>query len=100
MAKIKEHYFGNMSQYEIDSYLYDRHLRDAEYEDWYNGEGYVAFVNGELEDTKLKYSTSDVESAIMYGVSAVQVTAEEVGSDVYGKLLHEKVFEYLNTNKE
>lgn len=100
MAKVKEHYLGNMTQYEIDTYLYNKNLRDAEYEDWYNGEGYVAFVNEELESTKLKYSTSDVESAIMYGVSAVQVTAEEVGSDVYGKLLHEKVFEYLNTNKE
>ena len=100
MAKVKEHYLGDMSQHEVESQLYNRHLRDAEYEEWYNGLGYVAFVNEELESTKLKYSTSDVESAIMYGVSAVQVTAEEVGSDVYGKLLHEKVFEYLNTNKE
>lgn len=96
MAKVKEHYLGDMSQYEIDAYLYNKNLRDAEYEEWSNGEGYVAFVNEELESTKLKYSISDVSSAIKYGVSAVQVTAEEVGSDVYGKLLHEKVFEYLN----
>ena len=99
MAKVKEHYLGNMSQYEIESYLYNKHLRDAEYEEWYNGEGYVSFVNEELEDTKLIYSTSDVTNALSYGVSAVQITAEEVGSDVYGKLLHEKIFEYLNQIK-
>ena len=99
MAKVKEHYLGNMSQYEIESYLYNKHLRDAEYDEWYNGEGYVSFVNEELEDTKLIYSTSDVANALSYGVSAVQVTAEEVGSDVYGKLLHGKVFEYLNQIK-
>ena len=95
MAKVKEHYLGNMSQYEIDSYLYNKHLRDAEYDEWSNGEGYVAFVNEELEDTKIKYSDSDITNAVKYGVSAVQVTTEEVGSDVYGKLLQEKVFEYL-----
>jgi len=40
MAKVKEHYLGNMTQYEVDAYLYNKNLRDAEYQDWYNGEGY------------------------------------------------------------
>ena len=96
MAKVKEHYLGNMSQHEIDVYLYNKQFRDVEYEEWFNGEGYVSFVNDELEDTKLIYSMYDVTQALKYGLSAVQVTSEEVGSDVYGKLLHEKVFEYLN----
>jgi len=96
MAKVKEHYLGNMTQYEVDAYLYNKNLRDAEYQDWYNGEGYVAFVNGELESTKLKYSTSDVNEAICYAFSSVQVTQSEVGSDVYGKLIHGSIFEYLN----
>lgn len=96
MAKVKEHFLGNMSQHEIDVYLYNKNFRDMEYEEWLDGEGYVAFVNEELEDTKLIYSTSDVTNSLKYALSAVQVTSEEVGSDVYGKLLHEKVFEYLN----
>ena len=96
MAKVKEHFLGNMSQHEIDTYLYNKQYRDMEYEEWLDGEGYVAFVNDELEDTKLIYSTSDVTQALKYGLSAVQVTSEEVGNDVYGKLLNEKVFEYLN----
>ena len=96
MAKVKEHYLGNMTQYEIDSYLYNKHLRDIDYEEWMNGEGYVAFVNEELEDTKLKYSDSDVANALQYGVNCMMLPAEEIGTELYGKLLHEKVFEYLN----
>jgi len=44
----------------------------------------------------LIYSISDVTNSLKYALSAVQVTSEEVGKDVYGKLLNEKVFEYLN----
>lgn len=96
MAKVKEHFLGNMSQHEIDTYLYNKQYRDMEYEEWLDGEGYVAFVNEELADTKLIYSISDVTNSLKYALSAVQVTSEEVGKDVYGKLLNEKVFEYLN----
>ena len=96
MAKVKEHYLGNMSQYEIEQRLYNKHLRDMEYEDWINSEGYVAFVNGELEETKVKYSDSDITNALQYGVSCMMLPAEEIGTELYGKLLHEKVFEYLN----
>lgn len=96
MAKIKEHYLGEMSQHEIDVYLYNKQFRDMEYEEWLKSEEYMDLVNSELEDTKIIYSASDVANSLNYGVSAVQVTVEEVGRDVYGKLLNEKVFEYLN----
>ena len=96
MAKVKEHYLGDTSQHEIDEYLYNKNVRDIEYEEWTNGEGYVAFVNEELEDTKLKYSDSDITKALEYGVGCMMLPAEEIGTDVYGKLLHGKVFEYLN----
>ena len=99
MAKIKEHYLGDMTQHEMDVYLYNKQFRDMEYEEWLQSEEYVDLVNSELEDTKLIYSVSDITEAIKYGVSAVQLTADEVGSDVYGKLLNEKVFEYLNQIK-
>jgi hypothetical protein len=100
MAKVKEHYLGNMTQYEIETYLYNKNLRDVEYEEWYNGEGYVTFVNEELEDTKLIYSTSDIRKAIQYGISSMMLPAYEIGDELYGKMLEEKVFEYLNSNKE
>ena len=96
MGKVKQHYLGEMSQHEIDVYLYNKQFRDMEYEEWLQSDEYTDFVNNELEDTKLIYSVSDISQALKYGLSAVQVTSEEVGIDVYGKLLHEKVFEYLN----
>ena len=53
-------------------------------------------VNEELIDTQTTYSKSDVNEAICYAFGAVKVTQSEVGSDVYGKLIHESIFEYLN----
>jgi len=97
MAKVKEHYLGNMSQHEIDTYLYNKHARDIEYEEWLQSDEYVDLVNSELENTKLVYSEYDITKALEYGMDSVILPAEEVGTEVYGKLLHEKVFEYLNT---
>lgn len=97
MAKIKEHYLGNMTQYEIDTYLYNKHMRDMEYEEWLQSDEYVDLVNSELENTKPIYSISDISQAIKYGISAIQLPTEEIGSEVYGKLLYEKIFEYLHT---
>ena len=98
MAKIKEHYLGEMNQHEIDVYLYNKQFRDMEYEEWKASEGYVDFVNEELENTKLIYSAYDIGKAIEYGVSAVTLPKEEVGDVVYAKLLKEKVFESLNNS--
>jgi len=100
MTKVKEHYLGEMSQHEIDTYLYNKHVRDIEYEEWLQSDEYVDLVNSELENTKLVYSEWEVTKALEYGISAVQVTPSEVGTDVYGKLLHEKVFEFLNQSYE
>lgn len=99
MAKIKEHYLGNMSQHEIDEYLFNKEVRDMEYEEWLSGEGYVSFVNEELLDLKPIHSTTDVKDAINYGVSSINLPIEEVGVDVYIKLLQEKVLEHLNEVK-
>lgn len=97
MAKIKEYYFKDMSQHEIDTYLYNKHARDIEYEEWLQSDEYVDLVNSELENTKLIYSEWEITKALEYGVKSINLPAEEVGVEVYGKLLHEKVFEYLNT---
>jgi hypothetical protein len=100
MSKIKQHYLGNMTQNEIDTYLYNKHARDVEYEEWLQSDEYVNLVNSELENTKLVYSEWEVTNAIQYGVNSIILPAEEIGTEVYGKLLYEKVFEYLNKSYE
>jgi hypothetical protein len=70
---------------------------DYQFEEYLQSEKYVDEVNSVLESTKPKYSSSDVEQAISYAFDSVIVESDEVGKDVYGKLIHEKVIEYLNT---
>jgi len=67
-----------------------------QYSLWLDSKEYVDMVNTELEDTQLNSLTSDVSEAVCYAFGAVQVTQSEVGSDVYSKLIHESIFEYLN----
>jgi hypothetical protein len=70
---------------------------DYQFEEYLQSENYANEVNGVLEETKPKYSSSDVERAISYAFNSIIVESDEVGKDVYGKLVHEKVIEYLNT---
>ena len=70
---------------------------DYQFEEYLQSENYVNEVNEVLEETKPKYSSSDVERAISYAFNSIIVESDEVGKDVYGKLVHEKVIEYLNT---
>lgn len=69
---------------------------DAEYEEWLNSERYVAFVNDEMDLAKPIYSKGDLTDAVQYANNSVIIEPEEVGKDVYTKLLSEKIFEYLN----
>ena len=69
---------------------------DYQFEEYLQSEDYVNEVNEVLEETKPKYSSSDVEQAISYAFNSIIVESDEVGKDVYGKLVHEKVIEYLN----
>ena len=70
---------------------------DMEYEEWTNSEGYVAFVNDEIDITKPKYSDGDIMDAIQYAEKSIIIEPQEVGKEVYNRLFSEKVFEYLNT---
>jgi len=91
MGKVKEVHFefiNGMNQM-VDV--------DYQFEEYLQSEKYVDEVNSVLESTKPKYSSSDVEQAISYAFDSVIVESDEVGKDVYGKLIHEKVIEYLNT---
>lgn len=42
-----------------------------------------------------KFSRRDVEYALAYAVESVNITADEVGTEIYNKLLFERIHEYL-----
>ena len=91
MGKVKEIHFEFINEM---NQMVDV---DYQFEEYLQSEKYVDEVNSVLESTKPKYSSSDVEQAISYAFDSVIVESDEVGKDVYGKLIHEKVIEYLNT---
>ena len=66
-----------------------------EYAEWENSEGYVTFVNDEIEITKPKYSDGDLIDALQYARKGIIIEPGEVGKEVYDRLFSEKVFEYL-----
>jgi hypothetical protein len=96
MGKIKSEFFDNKTQKEIEEELYNRYDDAAQYQEWIESDDFINFVNDELELSSPIYSKIDVNSALNYAMESMSVYPEEVGKDVYGKLIHEKVFEYLN----
>lgn len=96
MGRLKEELLNNMSEedYSVSQSFHDEWM---EYEEWKNSEDYVNMINAEFEQTWPIYSTIEVENSIKYAIDGIQVDPSEVGKDVYGKLFHEKVFEYLTS---
>ena len=68
---------------------------DMEYKEWENSEGYVTFVNDEIDITKPKHSDGDLADALQYASKSIIIEPEEVGKEVYDRLFSEKIFEYL-----
>ena len=91
MGKVKEVHFEFISEMS--------QMVDVEYqfEEYQNSENYVDDVNEVLQKTAPIYSSADVEHALNYAFDSVVIDAEEIGTEVYGKLIHEKIVEYLNT---
>jgi|TARA_B100001094_G_scaffold158325_1_gene153258 hypothetical protein len=80
-----------------DAWFFNPDLRyDLEYEEWENSEGYVTFVNEEIDMLKKKYSDGEVVDALQYASKSIIIEPSEVGKEVYEKLFSEKVVEYLN----
>lgn len=96
MGKIKSKLLDGLTQAEIENELYHRYDDDSQYNEWVDSQEFIDFVNDELELSSPIYSKIDVHSAMNYAIESMSVQPEEVGKDVFGKLLHEKVFEYLN----
>jgi hypothetical protein len=57
-------------------------------------------VNDEIEITKPIYSKGDLADALQYAAKSIIIEPEEVGKEVYNRLLFEKIFEYLNKSNE
>lgn len=96
MGKTKENLIEGLSQTELEQELYQRYKDEVEYEEWLKTEGFVEYVNGEIDSTKPRYSESDIMSATRYASKSIIVDPAEVGKEVYDMLFSEKVEEYLS----
>jgi len=99
MGKTKRGLFnGVLTQEELDQELYNRYQDELEYQEWLETEGFVEYVNGELDMTKPRYSESDITNAIRYASQSITVEPAEIGKQVYDMLFSEKIEEYLSLN--
>lgn len=87
---------GVMTQEELDQEIYNRYQDELEYQEWLETEGFVEYVNGEIDMTKPRYSESDIMGATRYASKSIIVDPCEVGKEVYDMLFSEKIEEYLS----
>ena len=100
MGRTKEFMINSIPEDEIEAYLYNIDMRDAEYQEWLKSDDYINMVNDEIEKGKPIYSYYDVIEALQYAKANIILDASEIGTDVYSELFNEKVFEYLNKQYE
>jgi len=96
MGKTKENLIEGLSQVELEQELYNRYKDEVEYQEWLETEGFVEYVNGEIDSTKPRYSESDVMGATRYASQSIIVEPCEIGKEVYDMLFSEKIEEYLS----
>jgi|LakMenE18May11ns_1017448.scaffolds.fasta_scaffold9892029_4 hypothetical protein len=96
MGRTKEFMINSIPEEELEGYIYNADLRDAEYDEWLKSDDFINMINEELDRAKPIYSQYDIAYALNYAKSGIIVEASEIGSDVYNTLFSEKVFEYLN----
>ena len=96
MGRIKELLSDiELTQSEIERELYNRYQDELEYEEWLQTDGFVEYVNGEIDSTKPRYSESDIMGATRYASQQITIDPNEVGKEVYDMLFSEKIEEYL-----
>ena len=97
MGRIKELLNDiDISNEDIEMDLFQRNEDLTQYEEWLNSDGFVEYVNGEIDMTKPRYSEIDVTSAIRYASNQIIIDPSEVGKEVYDMLFSEKIEEYLS----
>jgi hypothetical protein len=96
MGRTKEFMINSIPEEELEGYIYNADLRDAEYDEWLKSDDFINMINEELDRAKPIYSQYDIAYALNYAKSGIIVETSEIGNDVYNTLFSEKVFEYLN----
>jgi hypothetical protein len=106
MSKIKEAKLNNLTKEEMDNAIYE--IPPMEYldlmDEYKNGK--YSYLNPESENydenfdkANANYSELTIEDGLDYAFSTMQVTEEEVGKDVYAKLLKEQLLAYIRSNR-
>ena len=95
MGKIKDILDIELPQEQLELELYKRYADELEYNEWLQSDGFVQYVNGEIDMTKPRYSEIDMSSAVRYASQQITIDPSEVGKEVYDMLFSEKIEEYL-----
>ena len=92
MGRIKE----SMVEFIPDEVIVKQYTDQLEYQEWLQSDGFVDYVNGEIDMTKSRYSEIDITSATRYASQQITIDPAEVGKEVYDMLFSEKIEEYLS----
>lgn len=92
MGRVKE----SMVEFIPDEVIIKQYTDQLEYEEWLQSDGFVEYVNGEIDMTKSRYSELDITSATRYASQQITIDPNEVGKEVYDMLFSEKIEEYLS----
>ena len=63
MGRIKDSLDIEIPQDQLELELYKRYTDELEYNEWLQSDGFVQYVNGEIDMTKPRYSEIDMSSA-------------------------------------
>ena len=96
MGRIKDSLDIELPQDQLELELYKRYADELEYNEWLQSDGFVQYVNGEIDMTKPRYSEIDMSSAVRYASQQITLDPSEVGKEVYDMLFSEKIEEYLS----
>lgn len=100
MARTKDLLDGiEFNQEDIEQDLYNRYQDELEYEEWLQTEGFVEYVNAEIDNHRPRYSESDIMGATRYASKQITIDPSEVGKEVYDMLFSEKIEEYLSLHR-
>ena len=92
MGRVKE----SMVEFIPDEVIVKQYTDQLEYQEWLQSDGFVEYVNGEIDMTKSRYSEIDITSATRYASQQITIDPIEVGKEVYDMLFSEKIEEYLS----
>ena len=95
MGRIKDSLDIELPQDQLELELYKRYADELEYQEWLQTDGFVEYINGEIDMTRPRYSEIDMSSAVRYASQQITIDPSEVGKEVYDMLFSEKIEEYL-----